>query len=120
MRGSLTKFLSEKTFNAQGARREISNGAAINQQNKEGDSILMIAIKKGVSSGYVNWLVQKGADVHLRNKLDYTPLLVAAMWKNADATILKMLIRHGAYVNDKFDLKILLLFFIKSIIILDE
>lgn len=72
------------------------NDPHINDQDDQGDTLLMIA-SRNTYPDLVKSLIEKGADVNLENRVKSTPLLVAASNNNLD--IVEMLISSGAEVN---------------------
>lgn len=70
----------------------------INNINKDKDTALSIAVRSK-SVDCVKLLLDKGADVSLRNKSDSSPLMISC--KIGSLNIMKELLNHGANVNEK-------------------
>ena len=70
----------------------------INNINKNKDTALSLAVSSK-SVDCVKILLDKGADVSLRNKSDSSPLMISC--KIGSLNIMKELLNHGANVNEK-------------------
>lgn len=76
----------------------LSGGAAINAQDDSGTSALLAATFGG-DLGAVTLLIKNGADIHLKNKLGWTPLIVASA--RDDRVLKNALIDQGASLAEK-------------------
>ena len=79
-------------------RRELSNGANVNEKNEDGLTPLHLAVKSG-HKRIVELLIAKGAGVNAKFEGGGTPLHGAA-W-NSRKEIVELLIAKGADVNAK-------------------
>lgn len=70
----------------------------INNINKDKDTALSLAVSSK-SVDCVKLLLDKGADVSIRNKSDSSPLMISC--KIGSLNIMKELLNHGANVNEK-------------------
>jgi ankyrin repeat protein len=91
-----------KRGNIKEVKKLISNGAKINQRNKDGDTPLIIACKKGNKKLVKYLLKHKEIDINKNSKSGISPLFVACYFKNKD--LVNYLIDHNAKV-DIFDNK---------------
>ena len=73
-------------------------GANVNKRNKDGDTVLMEAVKRG-NAEIVKFLIENGANVNQKNKEGETALMVASEKGKAD--IVKLLIENKADVHQK-------------------
>ncbi|KAL8958135.1 MAG: hypothetical protein Q9193_004747 [Seirophora villosa] len=62
------------------------------------DTPLALAARSG-QTGSVEVLLDRGADIHARDKYDYTPIMIAAHERHAETV--KTLLAHGADPNDE-------------------
>jgi len=76
-----------------------NNKDIINQKDKDGDTLLMIAIRKRAPTIVVERLIKDGADVNEKNNNGDTPLMIAIEYNQ---TIAKMLIENNKeIINEK-------------------
>ena len=71
----------------------------INVKSKDGEAPLYIAINR-CHTEVVNLLIEKGADIHVKNNYDYTPLLWAE-W-NVHTEVVKLLEKRARKLENKF------------------
>lgn len=76
----------------------VQEGAQVNAKNKDGDTALILAVRRGYR-GTVQELLAKGAEVNVKNKDGHTALMFAA-WRG-DQGIVQDLLAKGAEVNVK-------------------
>jgi len=79
----------------------LAKGADVNANSKMGKTPLLLAAANDGSSATVRLLLDRGANLQVRDKTQTTPLL-AATYANDTATI-RLLVDRGAAVNDKRD-----------------
>jgi ankyrin repeat protein len=83
----------------QAVQRSILMGADINVQRKDnGWSALMLAAYNG-RRDVVNFLLSKGAEVDIHDKVGQTPLMAAVSPDKPDLEIIRLLLKYGAGVN---------------------
>ena len=75
----------------------ISNGADPNLTDEEGNPPLVLAARLG-DQAMVEWLVEHGADVNLKGRVDISPLHEAAS-RAGSKEMVEYLLEHGANVN---------------------
>jgi len=73
----LSKY-TQKDFLSQLITKFIDNGVKIDEKNKEGENALLVAVAKN-DVETVSILVEKGADINIKNEDDITPLYLAIM-----------------------------------------
>ncbi|MDC0254453.1 ankyrin repeat domain-containing protein [Bacteriovoracales bacterium] len=99
---SLDKYLSRFSFNKEKVRKEILKGAPINVQNKEGDTILHVAMKtENVPLSFIKFLLDKGIKLNIKNKKGRSALFIAMYSRLVNEKFLELLIKRGADVNEK-------------------
>lgn len=80
----------------------LQNEECINYQDSNGYSYLHIAVDRGMIN-VVRKLVERGADIEIRDKYGKTPLLVAISSFEGDRTIIDYLLKRGADKKAKTD-----------------
>ncbi len=81
-------------------RRELSNGANVNEKNEDGHTPLHLAAQSG-HKRIVELLIDKGSDVNAKNDDGDTPLDVAIKFKHSK--IADLLRKHGAKSSESSD-----------------
>jgi ankyrin repeat protein len=80
------------------AKYLLAHGASMNVENKKGQSLLMVALKKNHSS-FAKYLILHGAKTHTKDQFGRTPLMYAVRADMPDVELL--LLQHGANPNAK-------------------
>ena len=89
--------------NIEEIQRFLNEGVDVNSVNDSGDSLLLYALIGDVRLETIKILLDNGADVNFKDKIDYTPLIYAIT--EADEIdverleIIRLLIERGADVN---------------------
>ena len=97
------KFLKPdwwKTATLEQVQKKIQDGADINAKDKDGETVLMYAVRYNENPKIVKALLAAGADLHAKNLRGIT-VLMAATGFNKNPEIIKTLIAAGADVNAK-------------------
>jgi len=76
----------------------IDHGADVNEINRQGDTPLIYAIRKGKIE-VIKALIKHGADINRKTNFGSTPLITALFEKND--TIVKYLLNHGVDINER-------------------
>jgi ankyrin repeat protein len=79
----------------------LSRGAAVNDVNfgSDGNTALIIIIRRGYDNEIVDWLLKRGASVNKKNKFGLTALHWAAMINNT--VVINRLVSCGADISVK-------------------
>lgn len=105
MQGQLAEQLNEslisavKSLNISEVRKAISLGADANTRDSSGNPVLVLAAGRGAPPEIIQALVKSGADVNIRAKHGYTPLLALSSFSPGYFDAMKYLVENGADVN---------------------
>ena len=90
-------FTGMPFFDLELAKLLVRHDANVNAVNKDGDTALLLAIKRGGSLEMIKFLLENGANPNVTDKKGYTPLFYAVGRKELD--VVKVLIQHDADPN---------------------
>lgn len=80
--------------NVDNVKELLRQGASIDQEDAEGNSLLQIALQK-IHFDLAQYLIRTGANIEHRNKAGTTPLMTAA-FACAERDVIELLIERGA------------------------
>jgi uncharacterized protein len=81
------------------AKLLLQHGAALEAVNRDGETALTMSAQACRKAETTEFLIASGANVNVRNKLGYTPLMLAA--DQGSVMVVKALLRAGADIHAK-------------------
>ncbi len=91
-----TKYWLEATIDE--VQNEIKKGVNLNAQNKNGLTVLMIAVANNPNPQVIKLLIKAGANPNVQDRKGVTALMIAAANRN-NSKFVKILIENGANPN---------------------